>query len=831
MNKGVNKTPAIKKRRKLDVWNKLAIGVLSIFLVGCISVFFILVNIINDPEGMQFVEGDLTTISNSRIYDRDGNLVTELGAEIRENVTYDQIPQDVVDAFLSIEDSRYFDHSGFDLPRFLASALTNLRSGSLAQGGSTLTMQLIDNTFTTQQKEKLWNEQGGISTLENIKLKVQEIYLSLIAEQTLDKEEIFEYYVNHIWFGSGDNTRGIQKAANYFFNKDVSELNLGESAFLAGAINAPDTYNPLNNLTKTDQDYLANATERRNTTLAMMLQHGYITETEYQLAVNTKLEFALDYQEVSSSDPNAPFISQVLTEVTELTGQDPTVVPMDIYTTLNQDVQQVAYDICAGNIISFPNDVIDTGFAVVENQTGEVIAVGAGRTYYSDAVKNDLSITERQPGSSMKPLLAYSSTFDLLGWSTEHKINDHADDYFNSGSNLQNSDRQYHGVVNLKTALGLSLNTPAAQAMIELVDQTGYDYWIEFCKKLGYTEERCEDFVEQYAIGGSNMYASPRQQASAYTMLANGGTRVNDHTVRNIIRRSDNKETTGDTTEYDLISEEAAFMTSYLLENVVSGNYQNFNEILYNQNYTVYGKSGTSDWGIEGAQYGIPNGNYRDEWSVGYTSDITVATWLGYTFEREKEGYYFTTSVLYQATGFYISDYLIDYCAQFYNYHDIEKPSGVSSYNGGYIKTEFLSQGDTKVTGGNAKVEDDTEEEEEKTEEEEETTEDSETETNQAEQDCLNQGGTWANGACTWPTDPGTGSGGSGTTDPGTGSGGSGTTDPGTGSGGSGTTDPGTGSGESGTTDPGTGTTPQSLQTSGLLGLPRKFLFNIFSWL
>ena len=101
----------------------------------------------------------------------------------------------------------------------------------------------------------------------------------MIAEQTLDKEEIFEYYVNHIWFGSGYNTRGIQKAAKYFFNKDVSQLNLGEAAFLAGAINAPDTYNPLNNLIKTDQDYLANATERRNTTLALMLQHGYITET------------------------------------------------------------------------------------------------------------------------------------------------------------------------------------------------------------------------------------------------------------------------------------------------------------------------------------------------------------------------------------------------------------------------------------------------------------------------------------------------------------------------------------------------------------------------
>lgn len=764
MSQDTNQKPQTKKRRKLDIWNKLAIGVLSIFLVGCISVFFILVNIINDPDGMQFVEGDLTTLSNSRIYDRNGNLISELGQEIREDVTYDQIPQNVIDAFLSIEDSRYFDHNGFDLPRFLASALTNLRSGSFAQGGSTLTMQLIDNTFTSQQEKKIESEQGSISAFTKIKLKIQEIYLSLIAEQTLNKEEIFDYYVNRIWFGSGDNTRGIQKAAKYFFNKDVSELNLSESAFLAGAINAPDTYNPLNNLYKTDQDYLANATSRRNTTLALMLQHGYITDTEYSLAKNSKLEFALQYTNISSQDPNAPFIYQAVQEVIQLTGQDPGVVPMDIYTTLNPDVQKVAYDICAGNIVNFPIEQLDTGFAVIENHTGEVIAVGAGRTYYQDATKRDLSMEERQPGSSMKPLLAYSSTFDLLGWSTEHKINDHGEDYFHAGSNLQNSDRQYRGVVNLKTALGLSLNTPAAQAMIALVDETGYDYWIDFLKKLGYSEDTYTQFVEQYAIGGAEMYASPRQQASAYSMLANGGKRVEDHTVRKIVRRSDGKETSGDTTEYELISEEAAYMTSYLLENVVSGNYQNFNEILYSQNYTAYGKSGTSDWSTYGVQYGIPAGAARDEWSIGYTSDISVATWTGFSGENEALGYYFTNSLLFEATAFHITHYLLDYCQQFYDYNDIEKPSGVSNYNGGYIKTEFLSKGDSKVTGGNAKSEDEEDTEEE--EQEEETTEEENTQepttppteptvpeepsdpTQDLQQQCINSGGTWQNGAC-----------------------------------------------------------------------------------
>lgn len=112
--------------------------------------------------------------------------------------------------FLAIEDSRFFEHNGFDLPRFMAAALTNLRTGDFSQGGSTLTMQMIDNAFTKQKEEQL-KESGSYTTVDQIKLKVQEIYLSLIAEQTIDKEAIFEFYVNRIWFGSGGNTRGIQK--------------------------------------------------------------------------------------------------------------------------------------------------------------------------------------------------------------------------------------------------------------------------------------------------------------------------------------------------------------------------------------------------------------------------------------------------------------------------------------------------------------------------------------------------------------------------------------------------------------------------------------------
>ena len=437
-----SRTGTRRPRRRLDIWNKIAVVILSLFLVGCISVFFVLVGIINDPNGMRFSKDGLSTLSNSRIFDDSGNMIYEFGSEIREDITYDQLPQSVIDAFLAVEDSRYFEHSGFDLPRFMAAGINNIRKGDLSQGGSTLTMQMIDNAFTKNQEEKLKEENGGsLSTLEKIKLKIQEIYLSLIAEQNIDKEAIMEFYLNRIWFGSAGNTRGIQKASKYYFNKNVEDLNTSEAAFLAGVVNAPYTYNPLANRTDTESgvDHLAAATQRRNTTLALMLQHGYITEEEYNLAKNTDLALAMNYVPVVSSDANQAYLDQTIEEVTRLTGQDPAIIPMDIYTSLNTAVQSEVDKIMKGEIIDFPDELFDIGLCITNNTNGEIIAVGPGRYYHSDEIKRDNSTTVMQPGSIMKPILGYSSAFDILGWSTLHMVNDKATDFFKNGHIVQNS--------------------------------------------------------------------------------------------------------------------------------------------------------------------------------------------------------------------------------------------------------------------------------------------------------------------------------------------------------------------------------------------------------
>lgn len=726
-----------KPRRKLDIWNKFAVFILTLFLVGCVSVFFVLVNIVNDPDGMRFSKDGLSTLSNSRIFDDSGNMIYEFGAEIRDDITYDQIPQNLIDAFLAIEDSRYFTHNGFDLPRFMAAGLTNLKSGGFSQGGSTLTMQMIDNAFTKNQEDKLLEENGSISKLEKIKLKIQEIYLALIAEQTIDKEDIIEYYLNRIWFGSGRNTRGIQKAAKYYFNKDVTQLNLGEAAFLAGSINAPYTNNPLNNIhsvgDSTDTiDHLAAGQQRRNTTLELMLKHGYITEEEYNLEKSVDLAFALDWRETITIDPNQAYIDQVISEAAKLSGQDPAIIPMDIYTALNQSAQAELDKIMTGTVIPFPNEMIDFGTTIINNTTGEIIAVGAGRHYHSDSVKQDNSLNTRQPGSAMKPLLSYCSTFDILGWATNHIVIDQPKDYWGGGANLRNADGKYDGAMTLSRALGVSKNTPAAQAMIDLISVTGTDYWIKFCKDLGFDDQVAELFVPQYAIGGADMFASPTQMASAYTIFANQGRRVNAHRIRRIIRRSDNSEINGNTTTYELISTQAAYMMSTLLRDVVYGGYQNYNEVLANPNYTAYGKSGTSSWEEEAIQYGIPAGVMKDEWSVAYTSTYSIATWSGYLPVYFMQGYYMGWTELEAAPAFHINRYMLDFLSATGDYHPIDRPDGIADYNGGLIKAEFASRGDVSSAyqAGTSFPTD---------------------ELSAARSACLGSGGSFDNGACSCP--------------------------------------------------------------------------------
>ena len=265
-----------KLSRGRKIVNGIIIAFLTVTLLGSGTGAYLLYHIAHkaDPDGM--VE-KMKSDEPSVFYASDGKtIIGELGEESRENITYEQVPQSTIDAFLAIEDSRFYSHNGFDLPRFISSAFNNMKSGDLSQGGSTLTMQTVDNFIMKPVEDKMQQEGKYFSTKEKIERKIQEIYLSMCLDDELSKEDIMTRYLNQINFGQ--HTRGIQKGAQYYFGKNVEDLNLSESAFLAGVINAPNSNNPYNGIIDGD-NYYQQAMKRRDETLYQMLNHGYITKT------------------------------------------------------------------------------------------------------------------------------------------------------------------------------------------------------------------------------------------------------------------------------------------------------------------------------------------------------------------------------------------------------------------------------------------------------------------------------------------------------------------------------------------------------------------------
>ena len=664
------------------IFRSIVIVFLALVLVGGVSVFFMLSTIVGSVDTDDMAD-KIVNREPSTFYAADGTKIYEWGGVSRENVTYKQIPQSTIDAFLAIEDSRYFSHNGFDLPRFISSALFNVKSGSFAQGGSTLTMQTIDNFIMKPEEEKAEKEGKTYSALEKVERKVQEIYMSMSLEKDLSKEEIITKYLNEINFG--DSARGIQKGAEYYFGKNVEELNLAESAFLAGVINAPNSYNPYRGYDKsTGDNFYQYASERRDETLNLMLKHGYITETEYKLAKSTKLAFQLTGEKKKSSagsDKYYDYVYEAAKEVQALTGEDPALVPMKIYTSLDIHAQDHANELSSGRSVEFFSDSnFQIGFTVLNNRYTEPKSVG----------------------STIKPLLDYAPTFDKLGWATSRVMEDKPLNL--TGWSVQNSDGNFYGKVSLERAVSKSLNTIAVQSLQALLESEGQDAMIQYLKNLGFSDSVADAFSLQYSIGGAEMKGSTTQMAAAYAALANGGYYIEPHMVTKVEYKDESRTFDNKPKKTRVMSEQAAYMMSDLLYKAVNGKTKGENLMgsLGFGAYPVYGKTGTSDWADLGVAYGIPVLAMKDEWMINYTSEYTIATWSG--FDAAKEGAYFTMDMINANIPGWINKSMLDTISS--NAVRIQQPDGISSYGGGLIKTEWLSSAakNNPMTEQNANV-------------------------------------------------------------------------------------------------------------------------------
>nr|MCR4854569.1 transglycosylase domain-containing protein [Erysipelotrichaceae bacterium] len=588
------------------------------------------------------------------------------------------------------------EHPGFDIPRFTKAALANFRTRDFSQGGSTITMQLIKNSYFSIDAD----DESTIAAREGmsgIKRKMQEIVLSLELENLTDtpKQDIIAMYINKVNYGN--NIRGVEKAAQYYFGKSAENLNLSESAFLAGLINSPNTYNPYNDLYKhdnyyldPDSNYLENAVERRNEVLDLMVMHGYISEKESDLAKSIRIEDMLSGISDNFFETNEKYqayIDAVINEVIDVTGESPYKVGMEIHTNMNAYLQEYVYDMQneADYIgLKFPNELCQSAIVVMDNQIGAIEALGGGRGETESARQfNRATDAYLNPGSSIKPVVDYALCIDALGYATSHTFTDMP--YYLYGGNvlISNYDHNYYGDMLMTEALGRSQNTPAVQALAAVVEEKGEEFVVDYLNSIGFKFDY-SDFDLQFAIGGNRCLVTPLQLAGAHAMFINGGRYIRPHTVNYIEYNDGREDFVADTVGQQRISDATAWMVAYLEEYNMTGSYSSLMWYVKNgRHYPLYGKTGTTDWGDSGKDYGIPTGATKDSWLVMQTNKYTISCWTGY--DTLEKGAYFTTYEYQENTKSKIVarilDELIDHHLGEYDpYTPLEMPDSVTEF-------------------------------------------------------------------------------------------------------------------------------------------------------
>lgn len=602
------------------LWKKIVIIllILAIFMILAFTAFCAYIVLTTDD----FVPDKLSQSESTIMYDNKGNEFTTLGVmtddilQKREKISYDEFPQVLVDALIATEDSRFFQHNGVDLARFLkASALQLL--GRDAGGASTLTMQVSKNNFTDTTSH-------GI---KGIIRKFRDIYVSVFQiEKNYTKQEIIEFYLNDNCMG--ETNYGVEQGSQYYFGKSARDLSLTEAALLVGLFQSPNGYNPY--------VYPEKAETRRNTVLNLMVRHGYITKEEADIAKSIPVESLLSGDGGKELDQYYGFSRTVYEEAIKLTGLDPYVTPMKIYTTLNIDVQDGINKALAGETVKWKDDVVQAGIAVTDVNTGAVIAIGAGRNRTTSQSFNFATQARRQPGSTAKPLFDYAPGIEFENWSTYQLFTDEKWSYTN-GPEVNNWDNKYSGLMTMKSALAVSRNIPALKAFQSL----NKSKILEFVTSLGIEPEVENGFLhEAHAIGGFTG-VSPLQMAVAYASFANGGYYIEPYTITKIEIRS-----TGEVFEYKhqknrVMSEATAYLMNNMLVYAVNNGFNGGAKL---SGVQVAAKTGTSNYSKEYVKEKGLSSSINDLWTVAYTPEHSIALWYGYEraskeYQHSRSGY------------------------------------------------------------------------------------------------------------------------------------------------------------------------------------------------
>ena len=574
-----------KVRRGIGTFFKIILGIFIFILVMAagIGIGFVTANINAKPD----IAGDIRPPASSQIYDAAGNELANIhSTENRMPVKIEQIPIALQQAFVAVEDARFYEHKGVD-PRGLARAIyTNLKDNEIAEGGSTITQQLAKNAYLTQER--------------TLKRKIQEVFLALQLEKQYTKQEILELYLNQIYFGQG--AYGVQAAAKTYFGKNIEELNLSECAMLAGIPKSPNYYSPFNNIKA--------AIERRNTVLDQMQKYNYIRSSEAAEAKKFEIVLAQQNQPEEQKDA-AYFLNYVTQLVIEKYGADALYKEgLKIYTTIDMDIQRMAENSLLETLPNYSTDANGLqqpqgALVAIDPKTGYIKAMVGGRG--TDQF-NRATMAERQPGSAFKPFVFAAALEN--NFTPDTTIEDSPLNI--DGWRPQNDNGTFRGTVTLRTVATHSMNVPT----VKIAQSLGMDKPIFYAQEMGITtfvldgEPNDRNFAT--SLGGMTKGVTPLEIASAYCTFANGGVYMPHIAITKILDRNGRilEEVTPEGKA--VISQQSAADLTSMLEDVISrGTGKNANI-----GRPAAGKTGTTS-------------DYKDAWFVGYTPDLVAAVWVG----------------------------------------------------------------------------------------------------------------------------------------------------------------------------------------------------------
>lgn len=579
------------------------------FVIGCLVFTYYAV------KAPKLSEKDLIATTSSKIFDSNNNLIADLGAEKRVNAETSEIPTDLVNAIVAIEDHRFFNHRGVDFIRIAGALISNIRGGG-RQGGSTLTQQLIKlSYFSTSSSD---------ATLSR---KIQEAWLAAQLERKATKQQILTYYVNKVYMSNSNY--GMQTAARSYYGKDLKDLSLHQTALLAGMPQAPNQYDPYT--------HPEAATNRRNLVLREMHDLKYITDEQYEQAKNTPVTDGLQSLKASTSYPAYMdnYIKEAIEQVEEETGYNVLTTGMEVYTNVNTEAQQKLWDIYnTEDYVAYPDDEMQVASTVMDVQTGKVIAQ-LGARHQSTNVSfgtNQAVETNRDFGSTMKPITDYAPALENEVYtSTAAPITDAPYNFPYSSTPVYNWDKKYYGGMTIQYAIQESRNVPA----VKTLEAVGLDESLKFLNRIGINYPEMfyvNAFSSNTSKSGSEYGASSEKMAAAYAAFANGGTYYKPQYVNRVVF-SDGTEKTFSNNGSKAMKETTAYMMTDMMKTVlqsgtgtnaaISGVYQ-------------AGKTGTSNYADDELAkltkpYYYSSIVTPDELFVGYTPKYSMAVWTGYS--------------------------------------------------------------------------------------------------------------------------------------------------------------------------------------------------------